>query len=196
MNKECSGFDSLINVIAIIFRWRNPSEKFRYRVKSLIDRQLDPRNLRQTGYIKAHEYENAFIRLVKILQERYYQVERQALREKKPVKGNSTLSSMNPYLDTNGIIRQNGRLDNADGLSDREKKPIVWPSDSKMTWKLCGKAHEVTMHGGESMTRQWILSHGITMTKLKTRISNMIRACTTCQAYSRQRQKQLMGALG
>lgn len=174
--QQISSFDGIVRTMAIILRWGK-------------------RNKGLKGFVTADEYEYAFQVLVRLLQKEHYSHEYQLLSNQIQVNKGSKLSSLTPFMDRNGIIRSYSRLEHADGLSDAEKLPIIFPNEAKMAWKLIFKAHEMTLHGGEKLTRRWITGHGIHMIKLATKISNVINSCRTCQAYMKMRQNQLMGMM-
>ncbi|XP_059220655.1 uncharacterized protein LOC131995716 [Stomoxys calcitrans] len=78
--------------------------------------------------INLNQKELQFIktRLILLSQQRYYEDEYKALLDSKPIPKNSSLSTFNPFLDCDQILRINGRLSNS-MLPYKERYPIIIP---------------------------------------------------------------------
>ncbi|XP_074107213.1 uncharacterized protein LOC141532660 [Cotesia typhae] len=97
------------------------------------------------------------------------------------------------FLDTEGIIRVGGRLENAPD-SDQLKHPAILPRDAALSKLIISDAHQRTMHGGTQLTlaytrqRYWILGG-------RQPVRTQILKCLKCARHRVIRAQQLMGQL-
>lgn len=63
-----------------------------------------------TGILKLDELNKALIVIIKIIQSQHFNSEIKLLLSRKSIFSTSKLSSLNPFLDTNHIIRVGGRI--------------------------------------------------------------------------------------
>ncbi|XP_074101318.1 uncharacterized protein LOC141528923 [Cotesia typhae] len=97
------------------------------------------------------------------------------------------------FLDTEGIIRVGGRLENAPD-SDQLKHPAILPRDAALSKLIISDAHQRTMHGGTQLTlaytrqRYWILGG-------RQPVRTQILKCLKCARHRGIRAQQLMGQL-
>lgn len=80
-------------------------------------------------------------RLVIIAQKVYYPEEYRCLMEKHPLPSSSSLLLLNPILDSDGILRLNGRLEKSRSPSYLELCPIILPYSSRFTPLLFDYIH-------------------------------------------------------
>lgn len=105
----------------------------------------------------------------------------------------SKLRSLNPYIDSNGLIRVLGRLEHAE-LSEDTKHPICLPHKSHFTDLVIADAHLSTLHGGPQLmlnylrTSYWIVG-------AKSLVKNYVHKCVRCLRFSARNRCQLMGPL-
>lgn len=67
----------------------------------------------------------------------------------------SSILNLNPFIDTDGLIRVGGRIEHANITFD-ERHPIVIPGHSVMSKRLLRQAHELTLHGGVQLMLHFI----------------------------------------
>ncbi|XP_074115227.1 uncharacterized protein LOC141537921 [Cotesia typhae] len=97
------------------------------------------------------------------------------------------------FLDTEGIIRVGGRLENAPD-SDQLKHPAILPRDAALSKLIISDAHQCTMHGGTQLTltytrqRYWIIGG-------RQPVRTQILKCLKCARHRGIRAQQLMGQL-
>lgn len=63
-----------------------------------------------TGILKLDELNKALIVIIKIIQSQHFNSEIKLLLSRKSIFSTSKLASLNPFLDTNHIIRVGGRI--------------------------------------------------------------------------------------
>ncbi|CAL1681017.1 unnamed protein product [Lasius platythorax] len=69
------------------------------------------------------------------------------LRLRKPIRVNSNLLALNPFIDKKELLRVGGRIQNSN-LTFENKHPIILPSDDKFTQLLFEKKHRRLLHVG------------------------------------------------
>ena len=104
----------------------------------------------------------------------------------------SKLSSLNPRLDENGIMRVGGRLEFAN-IPYNTKHPIILQK-SELADLIINEAHHSTLHGGNRLVES-IIRRKYWITGLKNAIKKCIHRCTKCLRYKKEQQYQLMGTL-
>lgn len=130
---------------------------------------------------------------IRIAQEENFKEEINALKCGKPINPKSKLLQLNPFLDSNGIIRVGGRLKEALVNFDA-KHQIIISKGSTLACLIINDAHKATKHGGTQLTmthtraQYWIIN-------TRKAVRNQITKCVKCHRYSQKMQTQLMGTL-
>ncbi|XP_075158181.1 uncharacterized protein LOC142231459 [Haematobia irritans] len=133
-------------------------------------------------------------RLVSMTQRAHFPNEYLALSSKKQVASASPILNLNPFLDSEGIMRVCGRLVSSPGLSYNERHPIILPYNCQLSRLLVQFIHTISIHGGNQLvlrlirTQFWII-------RVKNLIKTTINRCKTCILYKHRCQKQLMSSL-
>ncbi|XP_043068883.1 uncharacterized protein [Drosophila bipectinata] len=113
-------------------------------------------------------------------------------RQRETLKG-SSINSLSPFLDQNGILRVGGRLEAAN-ISFDSKHPILLPYNDSVGKMILVQIHKDNMHCGPqallTASRQqfWIL-------KGKTMARSTVRACVKCTKAKPKLMEQIMGNL-
>lgn len=156
------------------------------RVRSLKN-EVKQRNLT----VKEIESERLF--WIRIAQVETFREEINLLKCGKPINLESTLLQLNPFLDSEGILRIGGRLKEA--LVDYDiKHPIIIPKNSILSKLIINDAHNITKHGGTQLTMTYTRSQYWIINTRKS-VRNQITKCVKCYRYSQKLQTQLMGTL-
>ncbi|XP_065354551.1 uncharacterized protein LOC135949022 [Calliphora vicina] len=144
--------------------------------------------------ITREEIESVKNRLIKWTQQNHFPDEHKNLKLRQKISPNSSLLTLNPFMDRNGIIRANGRLAQSPALTYNERYPILLPHNSKLSRLLVEFTHKITLHGGNQLmirvlrTEYWIF-------RLKPLVKSVIHNCKTCVLYKKQTQNQIMASL-
>ena len=116
---------------------------------------------------------------IKSIQANSFTSELQALQQSGT---NSSLNTqLNLFLDPDGVIRCQGRIENAD-VSSSSKTPILLPSHSHYTNLLIQQKHCEVLHNGirDTLTAvretHWIV-------KGRAAVKKVLRRCVTCKRY-------------
>ncbi|KRY46954.1 hypothetical protein T03_15529 [Trichinella britovi] len=103
----------------------------------------------------------------------------QQLLNLKRITSNSLLIHLNPFLDENGLMRINGRLQNSI-LPETTKHPLILPDKHPLTSAIIIRCHLKQLHSGIdtalTMLRQrfWIL-------RGRRNVKGMIKKCPCCR---------------
>lgn len=96
--------------------------------------------------ITTQELEDALKTCVKLVQREEFADEIDSLVANKPVRNNSLLLCLNPYLDSKNLIRVGGRLRHAN-LPETTKHPIILGNKNGFVDLIIADAHKRTLHG-------------------------------------------------
>ncbi|XP_059226988.1 uncharacterized protein LOC131998556 [Stomoxys calcitrans] len=177
-----SSLSRAYRVISYVLRiWRNTGpNRSHLRISSL--------------EITAEEIQDVKRRLLIVTQKHYFASEYHELQEESRISPSSSLLGLNPFIDSSGLMRANGRLVQCPVLTYNERHPILLPYDARLTQLLVDFAHRITLHGGNQlMTR--ILRSEFWIFRLKPLVKKVIHNCKTCILYKKHAQSQIMASL-
>ncbi|UYV74036.1 hypothetical protein LAZ67_11001902 [Cordylochernes scorpioides] len=143
--------------------------------------------------LSSNELDNSIRTLIQIIQSSEFKTEIQCFNQSKVLPTNSKLLSLNPFIDSSGILRVGGRLRKSN-LQFNEKHPIILPHNHFVTKLIVQQFNVEHLHSGLQLTlcairqKYWIPSGRILVKKL-------INRCMTCFKTKRQVLKQIMGDL-
>ncbi|XP_011685487.1 PREDICTED: uncharacterized protein LOC105448539 [Wasmannia auropunctata] len=144
------------------------------------------------GELCIKELDEAEIRVMKIIQASCFACELNELTKKQAIK-KSNIAALNPFIDSNGLIRVGGRLKNSE-LTFSRKHPILIPNRHFLTDLIIRETHERYHHTGIQTTlyniRQkfWILDG-------RNQVRKIVRSCMRCFRFSADTVKYKMGDL-
>ncbi|XP_062620904.1 uncharacterized protein LOC134282517 [Saccostrea cucullata] len=173
-----SDWDRLVESLALLKRFI----VYRKEDKSLIL----PKSL--SYYQRAEHF------LIKTVQQEVYAEEIDCLRSSQPLPQNSSILTLDPFIDDEGIIRVGGRLKylRTDVIC---KNPILLSGKHYLATLLIRKCHQLVMHQGRHFTEGKVRSMGYWMTGCKRLVSSLIHKCVTCRKQRRQFSNQKMSDL-
>ena len=131
--------------------------------------------------------------IIKSVQSEAFAAELVEYRNGKVTKKNK-LASLNPYLDSNGILRVGGRLQKAQ-LSERAAHPAVLPKNNHVTKLIIKHFHQQCSHQGRHITLGTIRNEGYWVLGGQRQITKVIQDCVTCKRLRGKRQDQIMADL-
>lgn len=167
------------------------------RITALCRKFITKLKHNKTSYLSRHltvselETERRF--WIKSVQGCSFSSEFKVLYQGQSLPKSNSLSSLTPYIDSQGLLRVGGRLQHSQ-LPDNAKHPFILPKESVLTTLIISDAHSRTLHGGTqitlSFTRQnyWII-------RGRTAVKSFILKCVRCTRFRQQRAQQLMGQL-
>ena len=121
------------------------------------------------------------IRSLQIVQANAKYGSREVEKEKKAVlKKTSTLRTLDPFLDSDGVMRVGGRIRKAT-LSESLKNPVILPKSSHITALVISYAHERTHHSGRGITLNELRASGYWIVGGNSMVRQFISKCVTCR---------------
>ncbi|XP_031333913.1 uncharacterized protein LOC116163925 [Photinus pyralis] len=145
------------------------------------------------GPLTVRDLELALLKLTVLCQKQSFKEDYISLSQNKPLSRKSSLLSLNPFLDSEGLIRVGGRLQNSQ-LDTNQKHPIVLPKAHKLTRLIMEKEHKQLLHCGAQQllfaVRQnyWPIS-GRNLAK------KVSRECVICFKHNPKPCQTIMGNL-
>lgn len=111
-----------------------------------------------------------------------------------PLSPKSSILTLNPFIDSNGFVRMNGRLSRSPGLTYDERFPKILPYSAPFTRLYVEHVHKCSIHGGHSLVLRLIRIE-FWVPKLKNLIRTVINNCKECTIYRKKAGQQIMAAL-
>lgn len=151
------------------------------------------RNDRIIGHLKVHEIQETINIWCKISQIQFFEREIVSLSKCIELHKKSKIRSLNPYIDSSGLIRVGGRLQGSD-LTKEQKHPVILPYGHRVTRLIFQTYHDKLLHSGP----QLLLSEIRTMYwPLKGRLlaRSTILHCVQCTRAKPRFQIPLMAPL-
>lgn len=177
-----SSYSRALRVISYVFRfYYNTLHRFR--------------NIHQFSAIDLTLKEIKFIknRLIHLTQRRYYATEYNALLSSECISTKSVLLTLNPFLDSDNIMRVNGRLSDS-FLPYKERYPIILPGNSKLCQLYLSHLHIFLAHGEcNQMCR--LVQTEFFVSRLKPRVKGIIHRCKICILHKQRPSHQIMAPL-
>lgn len=169
-----------INEVFDIAKFNNVEKTFRVTayINRFIHNLKNPEN-HKTGELTTDEIKNAEIYWIRLTQQIQFGDEVRALRKNKPLNSKSTILTLNPFLDNDGVMRLGGRLQEAD-LPYETRHPAILPKRSTFTDRIIWSAHIKCHHSGVTSTlchirrRYWIIQS-------RQSIKSIIKNCVICK---------------
>ena len=153
----------VINIVARVLRFTNNSK---------------PHSVKRNGPLSSEERLDAQIQLWRIVQYEAYSQEIEQIHKGRPLQKATTLCNLYPFLDENGLLRVQGRVQFSE-LSYHAKHPIILPP-SHVTLLLVRFQHGFLKHAGLNTLLSSLRSqfHIIGARKLA---KTVIKYCVPCQ---------------
>ncbi|XP_044580471.1 uncharacterized protein LOC123262367 [Cotesia glomerata] len=120
------------------------------------------------------------IKILTLIQNEQYYDEIKQIKETGETK-NLRLRCLNPFIDSNGLLRVGGRLKHAP-ISFSKKHPILLPSRHYVTDLIIRETHESLYHSGIQSTLS-NLRHKFWLLDGKNQVRKIIRHCVKCIRY-------------
>ncbi|KAM8711709.1 hypothetical protein ACLKA7_012251 [Drosophila subpalustris] len=112
--------------------------------------RISNRQNERCSYLQASEIEYAELVVCRKVQMAEYTEEIETLASGYPVKKSSKIWKLCPILDTNGLLRMNSRIQNADAVHDDTKRPIIMPQRHFVTSLIVDQYHKDWKHQNEN----------------------------------------------
>ena len=131
---------------------------------------------------------------IKAIQVKAFKQDITALRSGRMVSKTSVLIKLNPQIDSDGILRVNGRLKHAQ-LPEEQKFPALLPKESHVTTLVIRHFHEKIKHQGRGMTLNEIRACGFWIVGGSNAVGKLIGKCVICRKLRAPVKEQIMAPL-
>ncbi|XP_022808364.1 uncharacterized protein LOC111345347 [Stylophora pistillata] len=156
---------------------RVPSEKLPKR----IPRPPSATELMQAEMVMIRTVQNeCFADEIKLLEGAERTEGRDRSRQRKNLLKKSSLYSLDPFGDTEGVLRVGGRLRRSH-LSFLEKHPFLLPKGHHLSRLIVRHQHEKTHHQGRHITHGAVRTAGFWVTGGHGELSKVISSCVICR---------------
>ena len=176
-----SSYEKMVKIASWILR-------FFHNVK-----KLDKTNKVTSAHLAVGELRQAETTLIKQVQEFHFHQEKKALTKDQPVSTSSAIKALNPFIDSDTLIRVGGRLANSQ-LQFSRKHPIILPKRAKFTKLLIRHLHISYLHSGPT-TLIGILNQRFHIIGVKQLVRSITRDCVVCRKAQAKTSQQLMSDL-
>ena len=110
------------------------------------------------------------------------------------MRNRSSLSRLNPFINTDGLICVGGRLRKS-SLDSQMKHPLVIPKKSPASTLLIRQAHEKVAHGGRGTTMNQLRQDGLWVVGAHSGVRSCIDKCRNCRELRGKLSQQKMADL-
>ncbi|XP_065929665.1 uncharacterized protein [Magallana gigas] len=117
-----------------------------------------------------------------------------SLKNGKPVPPSSSIVTLSPLMDKQGIVRVGGRLSQSN-LPVDEKNLVIITGKSHVARLLVSHFHSKVYHQGRLISEGAVRSNGFWITGCKTLANSVIHKCVTCRKLRRKLEHQRMSDL-
>ncbi|XP_051176505.1 uncharacterized protein LOC127291418 [Leptopilina boulardi] len=143
--------------------------------------------------LTVNHYTRAETSLFKEVQRQSFQKEISAIRKRNQVEKNSSIKSLMPKLDSDGLIRVCGRIPSNSRL-EIENEPIILDGNHQIT-RLLIKEYHIRMKHGNNNTVINELRQRFWITKLRATLKSIVTKCVFCKLRREKPKTPLMGNL-
>lgn len=169
------------------------------RIQAWIYRFLNncllPNGRRTRGELTVEEIQDAEIRIIKAAQSRSFKAECSALSSGKPLPMSSKLLTLKPRLDEDGVMRSDGRLENAEYLPYDVKYPIILPRKGWVTKLIVRWYHQQGNHTAGKNRTLAMLSSRFWLMQSREEIRECEGECYECRRRKAKAAQQVMAPL-
>lgn len=132
--------------------------------------------------------------IIRDIQQKFYSEEIENLQDSKPLSKNSPIQKLDPFIDSEGILRVGGRLRNLSADASF-KNPMILPAKHHVTTLIVRKLHSDVKHQGRHITEGHIRSSGFWIVGGKRLVSSVLHKCVTCRKLRKVPEYQKMSNL-
>ncbi|XP_036346995.1 uncharacterized protein LOC118756332 isoform X1 [Rhagoletis pomonella] len=176
-----SSFLKLRRVMALVYR----------AVSKFLRREHENNN---SSALTVSELEKAEKYIIREVQHEVYAEEIAELEKSKHIPKHSTIRALSPYIDTEGILRLRGRIDEATCLPKEARRPILMPSKHIVSQLIMRQYHQQYHHQNvavilSEVRQKYWFPHA------KSLLKNVQRSCAQCRIDRAAPKPPLMGQL-
>ncbi|GFW54167.1 integrase catalytic domain-containing protein [Trichonephila clavipes] len=153
----CVSTNCVSSILSTLLRKSNSYMKivciFSYVLR--FSNNVNKRKLTLSGPFSATDMDQAETKLIRMVQEQVFLAEIKSLQSKGVVSPNSKLRNLNPFIDSDGLLRVGGRLSNSD-VPYVNKHPAILPGNHNLTVQIIVHLHRKNLHTGASSLLHYV----------------------------------------
>lgn len=169
-----SRLTKLTRVIAYVLRFSRNSRKV--KKKNLQESSRNPSH--SIPPISIEEQHQATLCLIKIIQNNHFQDELRSWAKHSIINKNSPILRLNPFVDTDGILRVGRRL-RSSNLPYAAKHLILLPGQHLFSHLIIKHEHERHLHAGAQATLAAV-RQGYWLTSARNIVRQIVQKCVVC----------------
>ncbi|GFW46992.1 integrase catalytic domain-containing protein [Trichonephila clavipes] len=153
----CVSTNCVSSILSTLLRKSNSYMKI-VRIFSYVLRfsnNVNKRKLTLSGPLFATDIDQAETKLIRMVQEQVFLAEIKSLQSKGVVSPYSKLRNLNPFIDSDGLLRVGGWLSNSD-LPYVNKHPAILPGNHNLTVQIIVHFHRKNLHTGASSLLHYV----------------------------------------
>ena len=166
-----SKFNKLVGVTAKMIEGLN-------KLKVLKDSMMQDR----WGSLDPHQC--AKIHLLRIMQSQCFSIELSYLKDPRNKQVPNLVSSLNLFIDKDGILRSDGRSGKCNQYEYDLINPILLAKDHDLTKLIIQDCHEKCQHLGIGSTLTKVRMSGFWIPKIRQAVKNVISPCMMCKRFN------------
>ncbi|GFX25143.1 integrase catalytic domain-containing protein [Trichonephila clavipes] len=191
----CVSTNCVSSILSTLLRKSNSYMKivriFNYVLR--FSNNVNKRKLTLSGPLSATDIDQAETKLIRMVQEQVFLAEIKSLQSKGVVSPNSKLRNLNPFIDSDGLLRVGGRLSNSD-LPYVNKHPAILPGNHNLTVQIIVHFHRKNLHTGASSLLHYVREKFWPLNG-RSLCRKVVHECLVCFKSQLLVTSQLMGNL-
>lgn len=160
-----------------------------------LNNYLPPRGRRTKDELTVEEIQDAEIRIIKAAQKRSFEAEYSVLSSGKSLPMSSKLLALKPRLDEDGVMRSDGRLENAEYLPYDVKYPIILPRKEWVRKLIVRWYHQQGNHSAGTNQTLAMLSSRFWLMQGREEIRECEGECYECRRRKAKAAQHVMAPL-
>ena len=158
-----SSFTTLLRVTALALRFINKLRNSSTPIGPLTSSELDASEKLWVKYIQRKHFKEVFEAMSK-------------------GKSNNQKKQLGLYLDADGLLRCQGRIDQATMISESARRPVLIPKNERYSHLMIERVHKQNLHSGVSQClsqvrhKYWV-PHG------RAAVKSVIQSCLVCRRH-------------
>ncbi|GFY12252.1 integrase catalytic domain-containing protein [Trichonephila clavipes] len=191
----CVSTNCVSSILSTLLRKSNSYMKI-VRIFSYVLRfsnNVNKRKLTLSGPLSATDIDQAETKLIRKVQEQVFLAEIKSLQSKGVVSPNSKLRNLNPFIDSDGLLRVGGRLSNSD-FPYVNKHPAILPGNHNLTVQIIVHFHRKNLHTGASSLLHYVREKFWPLNG-RSLCRKVVHECIVCFKSRPLVSSQLMGNL-
>jgi len=161
--------------------------------KRFIRNCRNPKANRKSTILSTQDIKQDLICCVKVVQQISYAKEMRNLMEQQEVAASSSLKTLHPFIDKEGLLRVGGRLQQYT-LPYQTMHQMILPSNLHFT-NLVGSAEHIRLHHAGPQLLIASLRERYCIPRIRNLVRTVIHQCQNCYRFKAQATQQLMGEL-